>query len=374
MAESSALDHIISIIQRCREGKDLKLARIIYAFLCEDSFESHYVLGNYLVSLLVDCGSLSSARYSFDRLAYRKNRYAWSSIISGYIDCGEPLLALELYEKMTEERVQAKNFTYRALLKGCIVLNDADKGREIHASLVKEGLDEDPFIGSVLVDVYGKCGFLLDAFCVFENFPVQDVVLWTNLISSYADQGFVEGVLDCLERMHLSGLNPDSRTFVCSLKGCSITRTLEIGQKIHGEVVVRGLEGEIYVGHTPIDMNAKCGSLLAHMLFEQLPIHSVIPWTSLITRYVDNGFIQEALSLLEAMEGDGIALVSITFVCIFRACGYERGALGTGQEMHSLDLKMGLEMDESVGTSLIDMYSKCGSFLEAWVVLSQLPN
>ena len=219
---------------------------------------------------------------------------------------------------------------------------------------VKEGLDHGPFPGSV-VDVYGKCGFLLDAFCVFEKLPVRDVVLWTNLIFSNADQGFVEGVLDCLERMHLSGLNPDSRTFVCSLKGCSITRTLEIGQKIHGEVVVRGLEGEIYVGHTPIDMNAKCGSLLAHMLFEQLPIHSVIPWTSLITRYVDNGFIQEALSLLEAMEGDGIALVSITFVCIFRACGYERGALGTGQEMHSLALKMGLEMDESVGTSLLDM-------------------
>ena len=42
--------------------------------------------------------------------------------------------------------------------------------------------------------------------------------------------------------------------------------------------------------------------------------------------------------------------------------------------MHSLALKMGLEMDESVGTSLIDMYSKCGCFLEAWVVLSQLPN
>ena len=67
----------------------------------------------------------------------------------------------------------------------------------VDLSFVKEGLDQDPFIGSVVVDVYGKCGFLLDAFCVFENFPVRDVVLWTNLISSYADQGFVEGVLDC---------------------------------------------------------------------------------------------------------------------------------------------------------------------------------
>ena len=74
------------------------------------------------------------------------------------------------------------------------------------------------------------------------------------------------------------------------------------------------------------------------------------------------------------MKEDGIAPVSITFLSIFRACGYERGALETCQEMHSWALKMGLEMDESVGTSLIDMYSKCGCFLEAWVVLSQLPN
>ena len=55
------------------------------------------------------------------------------------------------------------------------------------------------------------------------------------------------------------------------------------------------------------------------------------------------------------MNGDGIALVSIVFLCTFRACGYERGALGTSQEMHSLALKMGLEMDEFVGTSLLDM-------------------
>ena len=181
-------------------------------------------------------------------------------------------------------------------------------------------------------------------------------------------------MLICLERMHLFGLNPDPRAFVCSLKGCSITRTVEIGQKIHGEVVVRGLEGEIYVGHTLIDMYAKCVPLLeAHMLFEQLPVRNVIPWTSLITGYTNNGFIEEVLSLLEAMKGDGIAPVSITFLCIFRACGYERGALGTGQEMHSLALKMGLEMDESVGTSLIDMYSKCGSIEDAVKVFTGLP-
>ena len=91
------------------------------------------------------------------------------------------------------------------------------------------------------------------------------------------------------------------------------------------------------MGHTLIDMYAKCGSLLeAKMLFEQLPVRSVIPWTSLITGYADNGFIEEVLSLLEAMKRDGIAPVSITFLCIFRACGYERGALGTSQEMNSL--------------------------------------
>ena len=91
------------------------------------------------------------------------------------------------------------------------------------------------------------------------------------------------------------------------------------------------------MGHTLIDMYAKCVPLLeAHMLFEQLPVRNVIPWTSLITGYADNGFIEEVLSLLEAMKRDGIAPVSITFLCIFRACGYERGALGTSQEMNSL--------------------------------------
>ncbi|KAI5057836.1 hypothetical protein GOP47_0027851 [Adiantum capillus-veneris] len=371
MLEPHTVDDFISILQKCRQTKNLVHAKRLHAYMRDRNVEHHPVLGNYLVSMLIDCGDLLEAGQVFGRLPCR-SQYSWSSLIAGHIDHGDYSHAFSLYQKMQEEGVQTKNFTFRAMLKGCSEMKDLESGQKLHTAIVEGGLDKDAFIASAVVDLYGKCGLLEEARRVFDILADRDEVLWTVLIAGYADQGFLEEVWSCLEKMQLEGVSLDASTFVCSLKACVTEHDMEAGRKMHAEIVFRGIEQDLYVAHTLVDMYAKCGLLTeAQETFESLPVQSVVPWTAMISGYADIGLAEEALSCLELMQQDGICPVDVTFLCCLKACGII-GALHAGQEIHSEILKRGLDMDMYVGSALVDMYAKCGSLLGSWKVLNRL--
>ena len=60
---------------------------------------------------------------------------------------------------------------------------EVEFGQEIHLEVVQKGFDEDLFIHSALLDMYVKCGFIVEAQNVFNRMSNRDVVLWTTLIA-----------------------------------------------------------------------------------------------------------------------------------------------------------------------------------------------
>jgi hypothetical protein len=44
-----------------------------------------------------------------------------------------------------------------------------DKGKRVHACILKAGLEKDVFVGNVLVNMYSKSGSLQDAHQTFDN-------------------------------------------------------------------------------------------------------------------------------------------------------------------------------------------------------------
>jgi hypothetical protein len=67
------------------------------------------------------------------------------------------------------------------------------EGREIHCEIAMEGYETDRFIGSILVDLYAKCGFLEEAQDVFDTLLSRDVVVWTALIAGWICRAFSSG-------------------------------------------------------------------------------------------------------------------------------------------------------------------------------------
>ena len=61
---------------------------------------------------------------------------------------------------------------YACILKACATIGAADKGKQIHDKIARQGLLQNNIVlGSALVDMYAKCGAVLKAQQVLEGLP-----------------------------------------------------------------------------------------------------------------------------------------------------------------------------------------------------------
>eukprot|EP00250_Pteridium_aquilinum_P002390 c12591_g1_i1 orf=1-624(+) len=207
--------------------------------------------------MFVECGSMDIVWQVFNRLSYR-NEHSWTSLIQGYIASEELEQALSLYQMMLFDFIEPSNYTFVALLKACAHVKDAGRGKFFHSEIIKKGTEQDSFVGSVLVDMYTKCGLLADARQTLDKMLVQDVVPWTSMISGYVEHGYGEEALICMEEIGRNGLSPDTFTITCCLKACADIGAIEEGHKLHTDLVKMGLNKDVFTGIAVMDMYAKC--------------------------------------------------------------------------------------------------------------------
>lgn len=370
--ELLSINDFIGILQKCRKEKVLAHAKRVHVHIQGSGLDAHEALGNFLVPTLVECGDMATAEQVFRRMLHQ-NEFSWTSFVQGYIDCGEFQHAFDLLLKMQENHVQPSAFTFQALVKACASLDLLERGQELHTEVVKDGFEVDPFVGSTLLNMYARCGLLAEALDLFNEMPVIDAITWTTLISGYAEQGFGKEALDCFDTMQANGIPADAGTFVCSLKGCAILRAICKGLEIHAEIVKEGLESNLRVGSTLVDMYVKCGSLVeASEVLEGLPSRDAIAWTALISGYAEHGLAKEALEYLAMMQIEGISPDAGVLLCSLKACSIMR-AIDKGKELHCTIVKLAFEKDPVIGTGLVDMYSKTGAHTEAREVFNHLP-
>lgn len=272
--------------------------------------------------------------------------------------------------------MHAKGRDLVASLKVCTKLKALQMGIEIHADAARMGLlIIDPFVGSTLVDMYAKCGCLIKAQETFDGLPLRDTVCWTALMKAYTDHGCGERALECFDYMEEEGFFPNAFTLSCGLKACGIIQALDKGREIHNEAEMQGLlEPDVFIGSTLVDMYARCGLLgTAQAVFDKLLVRNVVSWTVLIGGYADLGYGREALECYQRMQIAGVSPSATTYVCVLKACGRVKDE-DKGLEVHAELERWGLlERELVVGSSLVDMYVKCGSLSKAWKVFERLP-
>ncbi|KAI5075778.1 hypothetical protein GOP47_0009854, partial [Adiantum capillus-veneris] len=253
----------------------------------------------------------------------------------------------------------------------------ADKGKQIHDEIAKQGMLHDNIVlGGALVDMYAKCGALSLACQVVEELPSRNVVVWSALISGYVQKGEGEQALSCLEKMQHEGILPNAVTYICALNACASIKAAKRGKQIHNEIVRQGLlQNDIVLGGALVDMYAKCGNVTeAWQVLKELPSRDVVSWNALIAGYVQEGEANQALDCLQRMHHDGMRPNAATYLCILKACAMIRDA-GRGKEFHDEIFRQGLlQNDILLGNGLVDMYAKCGDVLEARRVLKELPS
>ena len=129
---------------------------------CVDKGSNSWI-GNHLVSMLAEARFIDDAKKVFDVLPHR-TLCTWNSLIKAYSECGNPHHALILYHRMLDDAFIPNGYTFVALLRVLGELDDLEVSYRIHIEIDKKGLlGRDLYVGSNLVHMYAKRGFLSTA-------------------------------------------------------------------------------------------------------------------------------------------------------------------------------------------------------------------
>ncbi|KAF3789351.1 Pentatricopeptide repeat-containing protein [Nymphaea thermarum] len=262
-----------------------------------------------------------------------------------------------------------------SLLKGCKTIEEF---KQIQATIIKTNLQSD--VPSV-TRLIRFCSFTLPdaldfAVHLFEQISQPDVVLFNTAMGGYARTSCPIRAVSLFARMRESDLLPDHYSFPSVLKACANATALKEGEAIHGLVIKLGVDDNVYILPTLINMYADCEQILsARKVFDKIPERrEVVSFNSMITAYARNSQPNEALALFREMQAcDDMKPTYVTLLSVLSSCAL-LGALQLGKWVHEYVKKNGFDVYVKVNTALIDMYAKCGSIDDAKQVFEEMPQ
>ncbi|KAG2579878.1 hypothetical protein PVAP13_6NG312700 [Panicum virgatum] len=177
--------------------------------------------------------------------------------------------------------------------------------------------------------------------------------------------GPFHAALALLPDLASAGLRADPVSLTRLVKLCVRHGTASDDRLIHRHVADHGAlshggggGGGLFVSNSLVSMYVKFGLLDdALRLFDGTPERNVVTWTTVVAALANaDGRKDEALRFLVAMRRDGVDPNAYTFPSVIGACGTP----GVLAAMHASTVKVGLDSDVFVRSSLIDAYMKLG--------------
>ncbi|XP_057870386.2 pentatricopeptide repeat-containing protein At3g24000, mitochondrial [Cryptomeria japonica] len=267
------------------------------------------------------------------------------------------------------------SFTYARLLQRCASTGSLDKGKMVHAQMIKSGDNGmDTIVWNTLLNMYAKNGFVEDARQVFDKITERNLVSWTALIGGYCQQGYENEGLRLFCELLRVGMEPNQFTFSCVLKACASLGSLEFGEQLLACIFKVGFESDVFVGSALVDMLAKCGSIRdAGKAFDKIVEPDMVSWSAIIAGYALNGYGDEAMEHYWKMLMAGNMPNQFTFSSMLKACA-DVIALGVGRQVHAQIIRSNYQSNFFVGAALIDLYVNCGQMENAFEVFDKMPE
>lgn len=250
------------VLRSCPHVFEAQGTELLHTQILKLGFGEYPVVQTALVdSYTRFCSDLQIARRLFDEMSER-NVVAWTAMISGYMRVGEMGNAFLLFEKMPERDTPSWNsviagFTQNGMFSEAISLfsrmvrsnrpnqvtvvcslsacghNGMLKlGKCVHGYIYRNGLGPDSYISNALVDMYGKCGSLVQARRVFDRTSRRNLTAWNSMINCFALHGQSDSAISVFEEMirHDGDVKPDAVTFIGLLNACTHGGLVEQGR------------------------------------------------------------------------------------------------------------------------------------------------
>ncbi|XP_024520320.1 pentatricopeptide repeat-containing protein At4g21065 isoform X1 [Selaginella moellendorffii] len=354
----------ISTLDACAgldEEEGLARGRDVHSKINEFRLDVDGSLATTLVNMYGRCGSFAEAKAIFDKMK-RRDLICWNSMLSIYVNCGLARSAIQLFQEMDQCGVLPANMTFVAALDACSSLEALKLGREIHSAAASCGMDSDLVTANAIINMYGKCGSIGEAFAMFTRMPEKNVISWSTMIAAFCQNELADEALLFFKLMQQEGMELDRITYVSVLDAYTSVGALELGKALHVRIVYAGLDTSIVVGNTLVNMYGKCGSPDdARDVFDSMVEKNVVSWNAMLAAYGQNGRSREALALFDSMD---VKPDRITFISVLDACA-SAAAGDRGKQIHATVNSTALGLDAGIQNALVHMYGKCGNLAEA---------
>ncbi|KAL7091471.1 hypothetical protein ACP275_12G108100 [Erythranthe tilingii] len=277
--------------------------------------------------------------------------------------------AIALFTHNHSSSIPPTNFTFPYILKACAELKASSHGRMLHAHLLKSGYTN-KHTTTDLTNMYMKLGLVDSASKLFDEISDPSVSILNVVISGFSQSGLFEEGFRVFELFCVPNLRLDSVTVASVVSAC---RNVVIGMLVHCLGVKIGVERDDYAATSLMKMYLNCGELdSAAMLFGLIDNKNVVCFNAYLSGLAQNGVVETVLcSFIEMRKMLYLNPDVVTMISVLSACG-NGNCVRFGRQVHGLIVKFELEGDTNVGTGLVDMYSKCGSWQCAYSVFREM--
>ncbi|MQL93713.1 hypothetical protein Taro_026374 [Colocasia esculenta] len=318
----------------------------LHGFIFRSGFESDVTIGNALIDFYGKCHQPHTARKVFDAILTR-NDVSWCSMIVAYVQNGVEEEAFGVYSEARREGWYPTDFMVSSVLCTCAGLTGLDLGRSMHAVAIRSCIDTNVFVGSALVDMYGKCGSIRDAQQTFEDLPTRNLITWNALIGGYAQQGHAMMAVAAFDEMIQGGeVAPNYVTLVCVMSACSRGGFVDEGLEVFETMKERyGIEPHLEHYACVVDLLGRAGKEeRAYEFIKQMPIRpSISVWGALLGACKMHGKMElgkiaaERLFELDPEDSGNHVLLSN----MFASAGRWEEATEVRKEMKDVGIKKG---------------------------------
>ncbi|XP_022740006.1 pentatricopeptide repeat-containing protein At2g36730 [Durio zibethinus] len=260
---------------------------------------------------------------------------------------------------MSNQNFLSKKHQFLVLLKLCSSIKHLS---QIQAQIVISNLHQDSFLLTELVRFSSISPFrnLTYAHSLLLNSLNSTPSTWNILIRGHASSNSPQKAIWLLKEMRKRGFKRNKLTYPFVLKACAGAEALEEGRQVHGEIVKHGLDDDVYVDNNLVYFYGCCEKIMyAKKVFDEMGDRTIVSWNAMISAFVENFCIEDALGYFVKMRDCGFDPDETTMVIMLSACA-ELGFLSLGWLLHLQVIERGLVLNCQLGTALVDMYAKSG--------------
>lgn len=271
------------MIDGCVKNGDLVGARQLFDAMPENNAVSY----TCLIDGFAKAGDMASARSFFDRMNNRdRDVYAWSAMISGYVQNGCPHDALHIFSEFNKAKRKPDECIVVGLMSACSQLGNLSMAKWIDSYMTTKSIDaKNSRVLTSLIDMNAKCGDMERAHFLFQSMPQRNIVSYCSMMQGYCLHGFGSKAVELFSQMLQEGLRPDNVAFTVVLAACSQAGLVEEGKNYFNMMISRyDLSPSVDHYACLVDLLGRAGNLVeAYELIKSLPVEQhVEAWGALL--------------------------------------------------------------------------------------------